>query len=136
MIQRIQTLWLLLAAAASTATLRFPFYSGSNASGGYAPPLTSSSGFLTLILAIAVAVLALVTIFLYKNRKRQIQLVLGAVLLQVAILALLFSRISDFTQGTLSLTAVFAFLVPVFLVLAWWGIRKDEALVRSMDRLR
>jgi len=31
MIQRIQTIWLLLAAAASFATLKLSFYSGNNA---------------------------------------------------------------------------------------------------------
>jgi len=34
------------------------------------------------------------------------------------------------------LTAIFAIVVPILLILAMRGIRKDEKLVKSLDRLR
>jgi Domain of unknown function (DUF4293) len=41
-----------------------------------------------------------------------------------------------FTEGNYALTAVLTFLIPVFFIVAWMGIRKDEKLIKSMDRLR
>jgi hypothetical protein len=36
----------------------------------------------------------------------------------------------------MSLTAVLAFAPPILLILAANGIRKDEKLIKSLDRLR
>jgi hypothetical protein len=39
-------------------------------------------------------------------------------------------------NAVITLGAVIYFAIPVFLLLALWGIRKDEKLIKSMDRLR
>lgn len=135
MIQRIQTIWLLLAAAGSLLTLKFPIYSGQQADGLFGE-LNGQSGFLHLLLTVGVALLALMGIFLYKKRKTQALVALGGLALQLLQLVLLYTKTADYTQGNYSLTAVIYLLTPVFFVLAWLGIRKDEKLVRSMDRLR
>jgi Na+-translocating ferredoxin:NAD+ oxidoreductase RnfD subunit len=135
MIQRIQTIWLLLAAAASFATLKLSFYSG-NKDNNLFEELTGSSHFLLMILSVAVGLLALITIFLYKNRKLQIRLSLLGIVLQLAVLAVYFQQLKTYVQGNFTLTSGVSFIIPVFFILAWLGIRKDEKLIKSMDRLR
>lgn len=135
MIQRIQTIWLLLAAAASFATLKLSFYSG-NKDNNLFEELTGSSHFLLLILSVAVGLLALITIFLFKNRKLQIRLNLLGIVLQLVVLVIYFQQIKTYVQGNFTLTSALSFVIPVFFILAWLGIRKDEKLIKSMDRLR
>lgn len=135
MIQRIQTIWLLLAAAASFATLKLSFYSGTKDNNLFAE-LTGSSHFLLLILSVAVGLLALITIFLFKNRKLQMRLTWLGIILQLVVLAVYFQQIKTFVQGNYTLTSALSFVIPVFFILAWLGIRKDEKLIKSMDRLR
>ena len=95
-----------------------------------------------LILVIASLVLALVTIFLYKRRIIQFQLVNINVLLNVLLVALVFLLYSRIFEKRLHIPSTYEFgmYIPlislVFLVLASRAIRKDEALVKSSDRLR
>jgi hypothetical protein len=135
MIQRIQSIWLLLAAAASLGTLKLSFYSG-NKDNNLFEELNGSSNFLLLIVTVAVAVTALATIFLFKNRKLQLRLSWLGLLLQLIVLALYFQQTKQFVQGSFTLTSAISFMIPVFFILAWLGIRKDEKLIKSMDRLR
>lgn len=135
MIQRIQTLWLLLAAACSLATLKFSFYSGNKDNNLFAE-LNGTSNFFLLILAVAVALTALAAIFLFKNRKLQMQLSLLGFLLQAVALVVYFLQTKQYVQGNFTLTSAISFAIPIFFILAWIGIRKDEKLVKSMDRLR
>ena len=135
MIQRIQSLWLLLSAASSLAGLKFSFYSGMKENNVFAE-LNGQSHFLLLVLSVAVALISLFALFLFKKRKQQMQLTLLALLVQLGAIAFYISQITTFVTGNSSLTSVFTFVVPVFLILAWLGIRKDEKLIKSMDRLR
>jgi hypothetical protein len=135
MIQRIQTIWLLLAAAASFATLKLSFYSG-NKDNNLFTELTGSSHFLLMVLSVAIGLLAAVTIFLFKNRKLQMRLTWLGILLQLVVLAVYFQQIKTFVQGNYTLTSALSFIIPIFFILAWLGIRKDEKLIKSMDRLR
>lgn len=136
MIQRIQTIWLLLAAAASFASLKLSFYSGKKDAVLFEQLSGSTGGFLLLVLSVAVALLAVVSIFLFKNRKLQMRLALAAMLLQLVVLFLYIQQTAAFLEGTYTLTSVVSFAVPVLLILAVLGIRKDEKLIKSMDRLR
>ncbi len=135
MIQRIQTIWLLLAAAASLASLKFSFYSGVKANNLFAG-LNGTSNFALLLISVAVALTAIAGILLFKKRKLQIQLCLVGLLLQVAVLVIYFTEVKKFTEGNFTITSVLTFVVPVFFILAWLGIRKDDKLIKSMDRLR
>jgi O-antigen/teichoic acid export membrane protein len=141
MIQRLQSVWLLLAAAAAFCSLRFSFYSGNMIGTNQAKSwvyLTAQSNLLLLILTAGVGIAALITIFLYKNRKQQSRLAWITLLVSIINLVLFFTQIQKFVQGegNYDLTALFAIIVPVFLFLAIRGIRKDEKLVKSLDRLR
>jgi len=137
MIQRIQSIWLLLAGAGSLATLKLSFYSG-NKDNNLFEELNGTSHFLLLILAVAVALAAFAALFLFKNRKLQTQLSLLGLLLQVGALVVYFLQTQKFVEGKgdFTLTSAVSFAIPVFFILAIMGIRKDEKLIKSMDRLR
>ncbi len=94
------------------------------------------SHFLLMLLTVAVGLLSLITIFLFKNRKLQKQLTFAGILLQAGVLAFYFYLFSGYKEGSLSLTSVLSFLVPILQILTLRGIHKDEQLIRSMDRLR
>lgn len=135
MIQRIQSIWLLLAAAAALATLKFSFYSGIKENNVFAE-LNGTAHFLLLILTITVALAAAVSIFLFKKRKLQMQLCLLGLLLQIAVVFFYINQTQKFTEGNFTISSVFTFIIPVFFILALLGIRKDEKLIKSMNRLR
>lgn len=135
MIQRIQTIWLLLAAAAALASLKFSFYSGVKANNLFAE-LNGTSNFALLLISVAVALAATVCIFLFKSRKLQIQICLVGLFLQIAAVVIYFTEVKKFTEGNFTITSVFTFIIPVLFILAWLGIRKDDKLIKSMDRLR
>jgi len=141
MIQRLQSVWLLLAAAAAFCSLQFSFFSGNMIGENQAKSfvsLTAQSNLLLLILSAGVGIASLVAIFLYKNRKTQLRIVLLTLLVSVINLVLFFTQTQKFVpgEGKYDLTAVFAIFVPVLLFFAIRGIRRDEKLVKSLDRLR
>ena len=139
MIQRIQTIWLFLAALFAGLTYKFPFYTGNviNKENVHLyEKLVASSNFLVLIFTAALVGGTIYTIFMYKNRKQQIWLTVAAAGLSIINIILYFSELKKFTSGSMSLTSVFALAIPVFLVFAINGILKDEKLVKSLDRLR
>ena len=136
MIQRIQSLWLLLAAACAFASFKFPFYSGNKAADTILHELTASSTFLLMIATIAVGGIALFTIFLFKKRSLQIWLCVLGVLLEALLIFLYYRELSTFSQGTYSLTAILHAVVILSFVLAARGIKKDTKMVKDSDRLR
>jgi cell division protein FtsL len=140
MLQRLQTLWLLLAAMLQAATLRLSFFSGNKLDAATNQKtwieFTAMENVFILILTIAVAVAALVAIFMYKDRKRQLLITLITTAVSVIAILLYFQQKTNFVEANLDLTSLTAFFVPVFLLLAARGIYKDEQLVKSADRLR
>ena len=141
MIQRIQSVYLLLGALALASVLLFDeVWRGVAAEvlPWFAPAL--------LVLGGLTIALALVALFLYKNRERQRTVVVGVQWLTVLWMAAFYGGL--FYGGQLQVEAggdpvaasLLALLVPVlayvFFFLARRGIQKDIALVRSMDRLR
>ena len=139
MIQRIQSVWLLLATICAFLTIQFSFYSGNRLVNGQSTfmELTGKTAPLyLLILSVAAGLGALISIFLFKDRKTQMRLVVAALLVSIGNIALYFMEIKNFDTGSFTLTSVFVFAVPVFLLLAIRGIYKDQRLVKSLDRLR
>ena len=139
MIQRIQTVWLLLAALCAALTYRFPFYTGNKLSTANVQTyekLVASSNFLLLIFTAGLTVGAIIIIFLYKNRKQQMWLTVIAAALAIINIIIYFTELKKFVSGNISLSAILAFAIPIFLALAVNGIYKDEKLVKSLDRLR
>jgi uncharacterized membrane protein len=139
MLQRMQSVWLLLAALSAFLTIKFSFYSGNIETAGQPSGfqyLTAGFNILILILTIALICIAAIDIFLYKNRKLQARLAILGILLSLLNIFLYFKQIPKFIIGNYDLTAIFVFLIPVFFFLASRGIFKDQKLVKSLDRLR
>ncbi|MCT1526283.1 MULTISPECIES: DUF4293 domain-containing protein [Sphingobacterium] len=157
MIQRIQTVWLLLSSLVLFALFLFPYVSyidlvglGKNiyVSGVYSSVnnvATKESSF--LLMTIATVVLALIPLFIifkYKNRKTQLSLILVQVILICLFAIWMFISANNILSlinqsiGANNIGIGF-FLLPVsilFLGLAIRGIRNDNKLIKSADRLR
>jgi len=136
MIQRIQTLWLLLASICAIASVKLPFDFGSLEVPGPTVTITPYDHFMLLVFVIATGLVALINIFLYGNRSLQIKISVVGVLLGLVNLMHYFLYMRNFKTGGLSLYSIFSFLVPVFFILAIIGMYKDQKLLKSLDRLR
>lgn len=136
MIQRIQTLYLLLAAGIS-AGLIFVFHLWTTNEG---VKFHAQDDMVYLGLFLGSAVLSLISIFMYKNR--QTQFVLGRLnmILNVILLGFfVYQSLNVSGEADVSEKGI-GVLLPVLsivlLVLANRAIKKDEDLVKSVDRLR
>ena len=139
MIQRIQTVWLVLAAVAAFLTLKLSFFSGNIVGADQVKTLKSlvaTSDLVILIFTIVTGVAAFIAIFLYKNRKLQMRIALAGLLASLLTIVLYYNKTRDFAEGKYDLTALVALAIPLFFVLAARGIYKDQKLVKSLDRLR
>jgi drug/metabolite transporter (DMT)-like permease len=136
MIQRIQTLWLLLASICAFASVKLPFYYGSLEVPGPTTTITPYDNFMLLVFVIATALMGLVSIFLFRNRSLQIKMCIVGLVLSLANLMHYFLYMKNFKTGGLSLYSILSFLVPVFFILAIRSIYKDQKLLKSLDRLR
>ena len=138
MIQRQQTLWLILAAAASFFSFRFPFYTGNiveNNTSLY-KELDGGSNFFLLVLTGLSVLIAAIAIFMYKDRKTQLKLAIGGIIISAILLIIYFTQLKQFINGNFALTAVIVFAILIGYVMAVRGIWKDEKLVKSLDKLR
>jgi hypothetical protein len=146
MIQRIQSVFLLLAAASGFGLLATPIATtpeGIQNSALFSDSIYGVGDNLGLVILFALAgALALVSIFLFKNRQAQMKITRFAIIADILGLVL---AIILFWQDVQNLASVaindatgsylpFTFLL--FGILALRFMRKDERIVRSMDRLR
>ncbi|HEX7846949.1 MAG TPA: DUF4293 domain-containing protein [Chitinophagaceae bacterium] len=139
MLQRKQTLWLLLSAIAAILTFKFPFLTGTRMINDVLTPdtaLDADSNFLLLILSGATALLAGICIFMYKDRKLQMRLCLLGVLFSIAVITLYIMQMQKFEKSTLALFSILPFITLAGFVMAYRGIKSDEKLVKSLDKLR
>lgn len=149
MIQRIQSIYLALAALLLVLAFFFPSLTiTTNDATLIVSPCTVEGGelnhyfFWLAPLGLSVtAVLSLVTLGLFKNRKLQLKLcyVTFFVLLAVVILFLqaesLFNSIVN-GKVIYSLGTYFPIAAIAFVILAQKAIKKDEDLIKSLDRIR
>jgi hypothetical protein len=136
MLQRIQTLYLLLAAGIS-AGLIFVFHLWVTNEGVMVFAVDSM---LHLSLFLASAVLSIISIFMYKNRKSQFILGRLNIILNFFLLGFFVYQSLNVSGETAVSEKGIGMLLPiisiVFLALANKAIKKDEDLVKSVDRLR
>ncbi len=157
MIQRIQSIWLLLAAVVILGLFLFPYLNYTDlvglgkklyVTGSYAAvnneAVKQENYLLQTIATVVLGFLPLFTIFQYKNRKLQLKLIF----LEIILICLFGVWLFASSHNTLSLISqsfgaanigVGFFLLPVaiiFLSMAIGGIRKDEKLIKSAERLR
>ncbi|SEW15825.1 protein of unknown function [Chitinophaga sp. YR573] len=146
MIQRIQSLYLLLAAAAGAATWFFEIWKAT-LSDNVVSYFNVQSSYLVFVLYMVIVMLALVCIFLFKKRKVQFRLTVLNIFLSIGAIVLQYFKVLDFanalqtggktiTSSSYLPAAFLPVLILVFLFLAARGIYKDERLIKSLDRLR
>jgi len=152
MIQRIQTLFLLLALATWNLLFFKPVIGFTNDAGGswmlFADSVRDNvsgervlNAVPLLLLVIIIDLLILLGILLYKRRVLQMRVTLYNMVLQVLSYAMIFFYI---VLGKRNLDAdphlLFYSIVPVvvlvFSFLAFRGIRRDILLLKALDRLR
>lgn len=164
MLQRIQTVYLLLAFACTSALLFFPIFIIKSSYEGIETEIVfdayglNTSGstegqFPLYILFIILAVLTFFGVLLFKNRKKQLLIVRLSFIfhLLTALAFLLFALLGkqvlthkiiemgdkdiniDFSYG---IGYYLLFISIPFLLLAIKGIKADEQLVKSLDRIR
>ena len=135
MIQRSQTLWLLLAAVCTFLTFIFPFYNLNAIVVNESNEFTAKSNIALTILASIIGALCLFLIFLYKNRKLQLRLSFLALVLSLIYIYLYYSYKDESVSGV-SFFSIFTFLIPIFILMAIRGIYRDIKLIKSLDRIR
>ena len=155
MLQRIQTVYLLAATVLISLMLFLPLAEiAAEGTGIY--EVLSKGWFITsgetvevamatwpvFILALVLALLPLINVFLYRKRKLQIRMCVYSIILAFGLIGLLYYF---FVMGFRQLDdPIYAFRFPmvvpvvyiILIYLAFRGIRKDEILVRSLDRIR
>ena len=146
MIQRIQSIYLLLASAAGFGLLALPFATTPQTvetSALFADAIYNVNDNIALLVLFAVAgALALAAIFMFNNRKTQMKLAQIAIVANVVglILAFILMLQDGANLGTVDpddgVGAYLPFGFLLFGILALRAIGKDEKLVKSMDRLR
>ncbi len=138
MIQRIQSLWLLLASACAFVSLKVPFYSGTNSANEASYRLMGTENFYLMLMTIAIGVVALFTIFLYSNRTLQLRLCLLGMLMEAGLIFLYYKQTTTFVAGTgtYSLTSILQLFILIFFFLAMRGINRDNKIIKDSNRLR
>lgn len=149
MIQRIQSLYLLLSAAAGITVGYFELWKAKLTRGTVISDeyFNASSSYLIFVVLMISILLSLVCIFLFKNRKLQFRLTVMNVLIAIGVMCLIYFKVQDKSQELMNSGATIvsqSFLLPAFLpvvmivllIMAARGIYKDERLIKSLDRLR
>lgn len=157
MIQRIQTVWLFLASGSLLLLFLFPYLQFFDNFGvamavkvtgiyqGISTGVVQTESFiLQTIATVLIALIPLVTIFNFRDRKKQLKLcyinVVVIILFGIWLYFTASDAVTSFNKSIhLENIGIGALLVPlsvVFLALAVKGIRKDQKLIKSVDRLR
>ncbi|WP_312510857.1 DUF4293 domain-containing protein [Chryseobacterium culicis] len=129
MLQRIQTIWTLLAVLAAV----FLFITGQDV-------VISDSLPLLMISCIVLVIIGALSIFSFKNRKRQILLNTVSIIINVLLIGVLAYWLLNLSGGIhfpeKGIEPIFPLIAVICLLIANVYIRKDERLVKSVDRLR
>ena len=136
MIQRIQTLYLLIVGLVSGI---LPFFLNLWVEVGGKEVFAQDEVLVSLVFYI-VTVLAVVSIVMYKKRQNQFVVNRLNMILNLFLLGFFVYRSLSLSGETVVSEKGIGMLIPVFsivfLVLANRAIKKDEVLVKSVDRLR
>ena len=142
MIQRIQSIYLLLSVVFSTCSVFVfnPWKMSENKA--YAFDLLTHQVFflrLNTVFSILSALIAFLSIFQYKKRKLQVLLIRSIIIINLFLVGLLVYLFLDI-KGEISFWMRIGIFTPTVLIvlslMAKKAITKDEDLVKSIDRLR
>jgi hypothetical protein len=143
MIQRIQSLWLLLSALIIVLLSRLPIYVG-KLGDGTDKELMTAERLHMMIIALLLIILPLIAIFLFKNRSAQKQLIWLHILLNLLLLLFFYMAKGDFVQGQVpefvssrySIAVIIPVLSVILDIMAFRGVRADEKLIKAADKFR
>ena len=141
MIQRIQSLWLLLSAACASITYIVPTFAGSSAD-GIVKIFSIRESIILMFLISFVAISSFINIFLFQNRKKQKAIIVATGTATIVFIISQYLIVEQFKkdflvpQGNWEISAILPIFILLFQVFAFIGIRKDEKLLSSADRLR
>lgn len=145
MIQRLQSIFLLLAGLAFFSLFALPFATSTVAIPHIFDDLVYdiTDNPILIVLTVLGGAVSLIAIFLYNNRSVQVKLsnlviVLSILLIVLAIILVFNEGTTDQGADTISESAGIGMPIIslIFSALASKFIRKDDNTVRSMDRLR
>jgi hypothetical protein len=155
MLQRIQSIYLLLASLALLALFLFPLVHNVYVDGKPVSIMVTgvfqdvngqqahTQFFVGLTVATAiVALIPLVIIFLYKNRKQQLNLSYGAILVNIGLSFWMAQTVKEIMGDTQidthnwGIGLLLSSISILLIILAIKAIQRDEKLVKSADRLR
>ena len=155
MLQRIQSLYLLIAVILMALMLGMTYAEIAGADGDIysfnSMGLTGPAGetaevvlpaWPQFILVVILAVLLLISIFLYRNRRLQIRICVYSIVLEFGLLGLMYYyfitavRSMEVAEASFYFPVLIPVLVIILIYLAFRGIRKDDILVRSLDKIR
>jgi len=152
MIQRIQTIYFLVAEMLISILFFFPFAEIVGKEGKiyqldfkeFYPDMVQKTGWIgspLFLLGAVCFLLILVTIFQYKQRVLQIRLAIIAIVLLLSLAGLIFYYGKSAEKmvsgaGSLNLVVLSPLIATIIIYLAIRAINKDEKLVRSIDRIR
>ncbi|WP_026897938.1 DUF4293 domain-containing protein [Daejeonella oryzae] len=155
MLQRVQTIWLFFATLAIFCLFLFPYLQVLSANGtakalkvsgvyeNINGEIVQTQMFVPIMIAtVILGLIPLVIIFFYKDRKKQINIcylcilaILGYSFWLVQIAKQVFGDIT-LQLGNYGIGVILPSLAILFIILALKGIRNDEKLIKSADRLR
>lgn len=140
MIQRIQTVWFLIATLLLGLTFLFDIYKQTSIAD--LANLSLGNDLLGIITVSVAMLLSFYTIFLFKNRKKQITFAWFSIISALVAFAYLYIACDRYTEqynivdGHYWIGLFMPLLSLVFLFMGLFGIRKDQKLIKSLDRLR
>ena len=127
MIQRIQTVYLMIAGLLTASLLKLRF-----------AEIAANSELFTIFIVL-IALLHFVIIAMYKKRIVQMRLTLFAIVLLLVLSGLFFYFAYagiDGAKVAFKIPVFFPLMAVIFDFLAIRAIKKDEALIRSLNRIR
>lgn len=129
MLQRIQTIWTFLAVLAAV----FLFVTGQDV-------IISASIPLLNIGCVVLVLVGLLSVFSFKNRKRQILLNNISIIINALLIGVLIYWLQNLSGGIQfpekGIEPIFPLIAIICLIISNVYIKKDERLVKSVDRLR
>jgi hypothetical protein len=143
MIQRIQSVWLLLSGLSILLLSRLSIYAG-KLGDGTAKEFMAAQNLVLMLLSLVLIILPLIAIFMYKNRIGQKKLIWLHILLNVLLIFLFWifagkfesEQVPEFSSSHYGLAAIVPILSFIFDVLAYRGISADEKLIKAADKFR
>lgn len=139
MLQRIQSLYLLVATILQSLLFVLPFATAEKATEGpfLDGDLDLYDNVILLSVLIVAATFSFICIFLFNNRKLQMNISLGVIVLSIMLSGLAaYFAFGSGIAASIGIGLFIPIIAIVFNFLAYRGIKSDDDLVKSSNRLR